>query len=86
MFYLILIHLFINKNLFDDFAKSPTSALRLALTVAPIGLKQRTACHPSLLRSGLTTHAYGYRWHGIPRHLRVLNLDFFLCHQNFNFL
>jgi hypothetical protein len=31
----------------DGFAKSPNSVLRLALTVAPIGLKYRTACHPS---------------------------------------
>jgi len=33
--------------LFDGFVKSSISVLRLALTVAPIGLKNRTACHPS---------------------------------------
>jgi len=32
---------------FDGFVKSPISVLRLALTVAPIGLKHRTACHSS---------------------------------------
>jgi hypothetical protein len=44
--------------IFDGFVKSLIPVLRLALTVAPIGLKHRTACHPEIIRRTTSTHAF----------------------------